>query len=604
MHTIEKKKRKMSELEERYNQQPTSARIRSLGVGGLDAQAIPLRVTLNDRKDSKLQEEEEQLDEEEGTSNPSLSTKIEDCSTDTNSSYQGKKVEIMLPKKEEEEEEGEEVDMSLPLLPYFGPNGHVRQLTQLTVPIIISEIFQNALPIVDIAFVGQLSTHDLAAAALATVWFNLWNATMLGFLTAIDTLLSQAYGAQQFQVFGMWAGNGLAIILVVTCIMGGLLALCAPCMVLFGQDPDLAYEAGQFSYRLIPGIFPLYAFKVLIKHLQTQDIVFPGVLIGMLANIFNAFFNWLFIFGLGMGLQGAPIATTLTRFVECLAVMAYFYWNRNSDALSRTWPSFDLDQLMKRRQSMSSDENPNYNPTDGESTLMSFLKIAGSGALSMTAEAWSFEVTTILAGLVGTVELDAHIITLSIATFVYLSFPFAIGIAASIKVGQWTGEGRATEAKRSSVTSYGLTAACQATLIVILLPCGQVLGDLFSSAQEVSDLAAQLIPLSCIFMMGDSIQSTNGGILRGLGRQNLVFWLNVVGFWLLAVPAGALLTFVADIGVQGLWWGMVIGIYSSALIGWLLLKYRVDWHKEACNAQNRISLAGKSMELAVIEATA
>jgi len=64
------------------------------------------------------------------------------------------------------------------------------------------------------------------------------------------------------------------------------------------------------------------------------------------------------------------------------------------------------------------------------------------------------------------------------------------------------------------------------------------------------------------------------------------------------------LTFVADIGVQGLWWGMVIGIYSSALIGWLLLKYRVDWHKEACHAQNRISLAGKSMELAVIEATA
>jgi Na+-driven multidrug efflux pump len=28
--------------------------------------------------------------------------------------------------------------------------------------------------LVDIAFVGHLSNNDLAAAALASVWFNLW----------------------------------------------------------------------------------------------------------------------------------------------------------------------------------------------------------------------------------------------------------------------------------------------------------------------------------------------------------------------------------------------------------------------------------------------
>lgn len=50
---------------------------------------------------------------------------------------------------------------------------HLAHVTKLTYPIVLSEIFQNLLPVVDIAFVGRLGKEDLAAAALATVWFNL-----------------------------------------------------------------------------------------------------------------------------------------------------------------------------------------------------------------------------------------------------------------------------------------------------------------------------------------------------------------------------------------------------------------------------------------------
>ena len=72
------------------------------------------------------------------------------------------------------------------------------------------------------------------------------------------------------------------------------------------------------------------------------------------------------------------------------------------------------------------------------SILKPFWKLGMEGALALGAEAWSFEVTTILAGLLGTVALDAHIITLTFSSFIYLSFPFAFGIATSIRVGQLT----------------------------------------------------------------------------------------------------------------------------------------------------------------------
>jgi MATE family multidrug resistance protein len=216
----------------------------------------------------------------------------------------------------------------------------------------------------------------------------------------------------------------------------------------------------------------------------------------------------------------------------------------------------------------------------------------------MTAEAWSFEITTILAGLLGTTEVNAHIITLTIATFIFLSFPFAVGIAASIRVGQLIGDGRSQDAQRSSKVSVLLASAVQLVLIVVLWPSSNLLGDLFSSNEDVSDLVADLIPISCVFMMGDAICGTQGGVLRGLGRQKMVLMINILAFWVLAIPSGSLLTFVGNVGVAGLWWGMVIGIYGASVVVMLILKYRIDWQYEAHKAVKRLSTLS-TMELRV-----
>lgn len=446
---------------------------------------------------------------------------------------------------------------------------HLEHVTKLTYPIVLSEIFQNLLPVVDIAFVGQLGKEELAAAALATVWFNLWNATFLGFLTAIDTLLSQSFGAKQKDNFAICAGNSLVIVLLATFVVAGIIALCGPAMKLFNQDPGLADAAGRFAFRLIPGLFPYYMTKVLVKFLQTQDILAPGVWLGLCANFMNVLFNWSLIFAAGLGIAGAPWATSLTRLSEFVIITSYLFLKKSS-LFKETWPRMS-------RQNMTYE------------VLKPFWKLAISGALSITAEAWSFEVTTILAGLVGTVALDAHTITLTIATFIFLSFPFAIGIAASIRVGHLIGDQRPEDARRSAKASFMLSTSLQAVLSIVLWPCNDLLGNLFSSDEEVASLVAELIPISCIFMIGDAIQATSAGVLRGLGRQKMVLWLNILGFWAFAVPIGASLTFAVGLGVFGLWWGFVIGIYLSALISLWYLYYRVDWTEEARRTVNRLS---------------
>jgi MATE family multidrug resistance protein len=446
---------------------------------------------------------------------------------------------------------------------------HLRGIASLTWPIIISEFFQNTLPVVDIAFVGRLTAkEDLAAAALATVWFNLWNATMLGFCTAVDTLLSQSFGAQEYRVFSMWTGTSLFIVFLVSFLVIGLIALCQPVMVAFGQNPVIAQAAGQFSYRLIPGLLPYYISRVLVKYLHAQNILIPPMIIGLFANLFNVFTNWLFISYLQMGLNGAPIATSMTRCFELIVFVVFIYWNK-SGSLNRTWPYFSV-------QNLKSD------------TVMTFMIMAIYSALSFMAEAWSFEITTIFAGLLGTLALDAHVITLTIATFIYLSFPSAIGLATSIRVGKLIGEGSAPDAKRSYIVSFCLSIVVQGTLVVVLISISDNVGKFFSSDESVSSLISNLLPLSCIFMLGDAIQANSRGAFRGLGKQKLLLILNIIGFLFLALPCGALLTFVANIGVRGLWLGMTIGIYSSSIMGVVLLNFVTNWQREAEIAKNRV----------------
>jgi MATE family multidrug resistance protein len=58
--------------------------------------------------------------------------------------------------------------------------------------------------------------------------------------------------------------------------------------------------------RLIPGLFPLYRFKVLSKYLQTQNILAPSVIIGMVAVVNQVLFCSALIFKAGWGIAGAP----------------------------------------------------------------------------------------------------------------------------------------------------------------------------------------------------------------------------------------------------------------------------------------------------------
>eukprot|EP00804_Cyclotella_cryptica_P027763 CCRYP_009191-RA/>CCRYP_009191-RA protein AED:0.07 eAED:0.07 QI:1484/1/1/1/0/0/3/663/517 len=458
------------------------------------------------------------------------------------------------------------------ITPSTNPKTH-RQLfsalLKLSYPIILCELFQSLLPVVDIAFVGNLSKEDLAAAALATTWFNICNVTMFGFMTGIDTLLAQSFGANQFLNYAIWTGNSLVIVFVATVVISGVMTLCGPFMHLIVADPKLSREAGMFALRLIPGLFPYYSFKVLSKYLQTQHILAPSAWIGAMANVMNAVFNWTLIYKAGWGVAGSPWATSFTRTAELLLIVAFMMLKR-STILERTWPKLSGRNLSTE-------------------ALAPFMQISLPGALAFFARGGFFEATTLMASFLGIVSLGAHSIALSMNTFLFVSFPFAIGNAASILVGSFIGEAKPIEAKKSFHVSLFFSYITQLMVISVLLCWRIELGKLFSNDYQVSNVVSGLIPIMCVFLINDASVATSGGVFRGLGRQKWILSINLFGSWILAMPVAYCLAFKTSLEVYGLWWGMSVGVIFSAITCQFILNYQVKWQRECRNAAERLS---------------
>ena len=117
----------------------------------------------------------------------------------------------------------------------------LRQLLALALPIMLSCMLSFLMPVVDLLFVGHLGTHELAAAALGDTVFKTVALPLQGFASALDTFLSQSYGAGRLDAYGRWAHVGTLV----------MLGLSVPCMLFLALAEQLLLAIGMVRCPLV-----------------------------------------------------------------------------------------------------------------------------------------------------------------------------------------------------------------------------------------------------------------------------------------------------------------------------------------------------------------
>jgi multidrug resistance protein, MATE family len=434
--------------------------------------------------------------------------------------------------------------------------GLVRKLLTIAGPVVLTQLGMMGFGVVDTLMLGRVGIAELDAAALGNLW--LWGTMVfgIGVIFGLDPIITQALGRGEGERAGLALQRGcvVAVLLSIPLIASAWLA--EEVLLVFGQDRELS--AGAEAYLTIQAwsVLPLLVFYALRQYLQAREIVGSALWVTLLANVGNIVGNELLIFGHelgpvivpGYGLRGAGLASAITRALLAVGLIAWTIRRRDHRGAWQPWTAAAFEPR----------------------GLLEILRFGVPVGLQYTLEVWAFQLSTLLAGELGRIELAAHTIVLNVASIAFM-VPLGISFAASTIVGNHVGADRRDDAQRTAWLAFALGGGVMLISAAILISTRSAIPGLYTDDLEVVMLAASIVPIAAAFQLFDGLQVVGGGILRGTGDTLAAAIFNAVAYYGVALPLGAYLVLVAGYGLTAIWWSLALGLalVAGTLVLWV-----------------------------------
>lgn len=439
----------------------------------------------------------------------------------------------------------------------MSPRTEVRTLTRLALPIIGANLGWMAIQVVDTLMVGRYSNEALAAVALASTWIAGTLFLGVGIIMGMDPIVTQAHGARNGDRLALALQRGVVLALACGLVIGLLWFATEPFLLLAGQDPELASLAGKYTSIQVPSAPAFLIYSALRQYLQGREILRPIVWVVLIANVTNATLNWLFIYGeLGcpeLGVVGAGLATTVTRCLMPLVLIAMIRAGKLHHGAWLRWSRAAF----------------------AWGGLREMLRFGIPTGLQTSLEMWAFGAAALMAGRLGKDAIAAHAVVINLASLSFM-VPLGVSAAATTRVGNLIGAGEGARAQRAAWCALGMGASFMACAALVFALFRHELPRLFTPPEDTSvrALCAMVLPIAATFQIFDGVQVVGGGILRGQGSTLPAAAMNLLGYWILALPCAAWMAFELELGLAGIWWGLALGlaIVALCLLAWIRLR--------------------------------
>lgn len=424
-----------------------------------------------------------------------------------------------------------------------------RAIISLAVPIVIGQLGGIITGITDTLMVGWHSTYELAASSFVNNVVNAFIITGTGFSFGITPIVSEALAQKRHWEIGRWlknaiVANTLTALLIVAVLMGIYLNI-----ERLGQPTELIPIIKPY-FAVVMASIPLMmaanAFRQFIESITDAKVSMWILIIGNALNIVG---NYLLIYGKcglpEMGLYGAGLSTLVSRIVMLLMFVVVFVCRRK-------YAPYRLGFLTSKTQR----------------TMLHKLNTLGWPiGLQQGIEATTFSLTAIMVGWLGSLELAAHQIAITISTVSYTIF-LGIGSAVAIRTGFFKGADDWERVRR--ITVAGLHIGVMTSTLVCLVLCAirNDASGLFTSNAEVASIVVALMPILILYQYFDGTQIILANALRGLADVKSIMWISFITNFLIAIPVGYLLGFTCGMGIAGIWIAYPAGfLFSDILLG-------------------------------------
>jgi MATE family, multidrug efflux pump len=431
---------------------------------------------------------------------------------------------------------------------------------RLAIPLVLAELGWMSMAIVDTMMVGRLPNSAVAigAVSLGSAIFIVLALFGEGLLLGLDTLVAQAFGAGNREDCHRSLINGVYLSLALTPLLSAPIFLLPHLLRAMHVDALIASETIPYTNALTVGLLPLLLYFAVRRCLQAMNMVRPVAFALVTANIVNAVFNWLLIYGKWgfrpMGTVGSGWSTAIARVYMAAVLIGYLFWydRKHRTELLRTPVDIDLGRIKQ------------------------LIALGMPAALQFTLESGVFAAVTALIARLGAVPLATHQIALNTVAFTYM-VPLGISSAAAVRVGQALGrrDARAASAAGGTAIFIGATFMTFASLLLLVIP--RWIARIYTTDETVIRNATTLLAAGAAFQLFDGIQSVATGALRGAGDTRTPMLCHFTAYWIIGLPLGAWLCFRRNWGALGLWVGLSLALILIGIV--LLIVWRRTTHR-------------------------
>ncbi|TKB45514.1 MATE family efflux transporter [Thalassotalea mangrovi] len=426
---------------------------------------------------------------------------------------------------------------------------------KLAWPISLQQTLVTMLGMIDVMMVSHLGDAAVASVGLGNRIQFVVMIIVMGVAWGVGVLASQYYGAGKLDKLrrSILMGISVAVLALIPVVLLNFL-YADDVMALGSTDSKVIALGESYLWITMPSLFFIAAILVFENALRSMNQVKLPMLMSAVAITLNIIFNyWLINGGLGiepLGVDGAAIATTVSRFLHLVILIAFIVAIRHpvkptAEDISSLKDSAAWKKLVTLVWPM----------------MFSF------GVWSMGTFVYQ-----LIFGRIGTQEL-AVMSVLAPVEGMFISLFFGFASACAIMVGQRLGAEKFEEA-----WSIARTFAMLAPVIAVI--AGLLLYTLKSLVFiPFSDLPSSTIDLASdiflIIALGAWIKITNMtfamGMLRAGGETKACLYIDTIGMWMISIPLTIIAAFYFKLP---LFWVVVV-TYSEEVCKFILFGWRV-----------------------------
>ncbi|MBR5309134.1 MAG: MATE family efflux transporter [Clostridia bacterium] len=374
-------------------------------------------------------------------------------------------------------------------------------------PLLLGNLFQQFYNTVDTWVVGNYVSNE-AFSAVGTVGpiVNMLIGFFLGFSNGAGVVISQYYGAKNFEKVKKTVHTSIVLTLLLGIVLTVIGIIMVPYMLTFMKMPDGSFEEG-ITYLTIyfSGLVGLMFYNLgsgILRAVGDSQRPFYFLVVSALLNVA---LDLLFVIKFGMGVEGVAYATVISQTVS--AILCFIVLFRTSSCVRISIRNMQIDRECTSK----------------------IVKIGIPSALQMTITSFSNVFVQSYINYFGTDCMSGWTAYAKLDAFMFLPMQ-SISLATTTFVGQNLGKNDVARAKKG--VNVALLMSFVATFVIMLPMVGFAphLVYFFNQKQTVIEYGTLFLRYITPFYLICCVNQIYAGALRGAGNTRASMYMMLASF--------------------------------------------------------------------------